>query len=128
MDTQWHYFNEQFPDRGGDHLWIGDWNLVFHFAQSEHAEFRTGFGFNWLSDPIDTNFGFNWTYGADSSPSSPGSSPRRSTWAGWATPGCCTPRTVGVILDRFEVYSGYDYFDMATSASSSLVGGVRLWF
>jgi hypothetical protein len=33
--------------------------------------FRTGLGFNWLDDPIDTNFGFNFTYGADLFPRRP---------------------------------------------------------
>jgi hypothetical protein len=33
-----------------------------------------------------------------------------------------------VIIDRFEVYTGYDYFDIGRTGISSLVAGVRLWF
>ena len=129
MDTQWHYFNEQFPDRGSDHLWIGDWNLVFRFAQSEHAEFRTGFGFNWLNDPTDTNFGFNWTYGADFFPIKPWVFSTSMDLGRLGDAGLFHGRaTVGVILNRFEVYTGYDYFDIGHVGISSLVGGVRLWF
>jgi hypothetical protein len=129
MDTQWHYFNEQFPERGGDHLWLGDWNLVFRFAQSEHAEFRTGFGFNWLNTPADTNFGFNWTYGADFFPAKPWVLSTSFDLGRLGDAGLFHGRaTVGVIVNRFEVYTGYDYFDLGRVGISSLVGGVRVWF
>ena len=129
MDTQLHYFNEQFPDRGGDHLWLGDWNLVFRFAQSEHAEFRTGFGFNWLADSSDTNFGFNWTYGADFYPVKPWILSTSFDLGRLGDVGLFHGRaTVGVIVNRFEVYTGYDYYDIGRVGISSLVGGVRLWF
>jgi len=129
MDTQWHYFNEQLPGRASDHLWIGDWNLVFRFAQSEHVEFRTGFGFNWLNDPLDTNFGFNWTYGADFFPIKPWVFSTSIDLGRLGDAGLFHGRaTVGVILDRFEVYTGYDYYDIGHVDISSLVGGVRVWF
>ena len=88
LDTETSYFQEQLPGDRHDHLWLGDCNVVYRFAQSEHAQFRTGIGFNWMDDPADTDFGFNFTYGPTSSPPNPGSSPRPSTGARWKAPSC----------------------------------------
>jgi hypothetical protein len=36
--------------------------------------------------------------------------------------------TAGVQFHRFEVYTGYDYFDVGSTQINSLIGGVRLWY
>jgi hypothetical protein len=115
IDTQWHYFHQPLPNRSGDPLWVG--------------EFRTGFGVNWLNDPHDTSFGFNWTYGADFFPCSPWIFSSSIDWGILGGAGLFHGRsTIGVIIDRFEVYTGYDYYDLGRSGINSLVAGVRLWF
>ncbi len=70
FDTEWNSFLENTPS-GQDQLWLGDFNAVFRFAQSEHVQFRSGIGFNWLHDDRATDFGFNFTYGADFFPIDP---------------------------------------------------------
>jgi hypothetical protein len=108
---------------------MGDCNVVFRFAQGEHAQFRTGVGFNWLDDPIETNFGFNFTYGADLFP--------RRPWVlsgtiDWGTLGEAElfrfRTTAGVVFHGVEVYTGYEYLDIDTTQMSGLIGGVRIWF
>jgi len=71
LDVEWNRHGEILSDGDTDHLWTGDVNAVFRFAQSEHVEFRSGCGLNWLSDEIGSDYGFNFTYGADIYPVRP---------------------------------------------------------
>ena len=36
--------------------------------------------------------------------------------------------SVGLIINRVEVYSGYEYLDIDNSQINALMGGVRIWF
>jgi hypothetical protein len=129
LDTETSYYQEQLPGGGSDHLWLGDCNLTFRFAQGEHAQFRTGLGFNWLDDPIETDFGFNFTYGADLFPCRPWV---LSATIDWGTLGEAElfrfRTTAGVVLYGVEVYTGYEYLDIDTTQMNGLIGGVRIWF
>ncbi|MGE0374361.1 MAG: hypothetical protein AB7Q45_03010, partial [Planctomycetaceae bacterium] len=58
LDTEWNSWREEIPG-GHDTLWTGDANLTFRFAQSEHAQFYTGLGVNWL-DGGESDVGFNF--------------------------------------------------------------------
>jgi hypothetical protein len=129
LDTQMDYFRETLRNGRHDQLWTGDCNLVFRFAQCDFAEFRAGLGFNWLSDPVRDDFGFNFTYGADVFP--------RRPWVisadlDWGTLGRAElfrfRTTIGVTVQRFEFYTGYEYTDIDRMHLNSLIGGVRVWF
>lgn len=129
VDTGFDYLQEELPGGGHDYLTLGDFNLVYRFAQSEHLQFRAGVGFNWLSDEIDTDFGFNFTYGADFFPIRP--------WVVSATLDLGTlgnaglfhfRTTAGVIIHGCEVYTGYEYHAIGSTRINGLVGGVRVWF
>jgi hypothetical protein len=129
IDAQWHYYEEQLAAGRFDALHLGDVNLVFQIAQSERAMYRTGVGFNWLADSLDTNFGFNFTYAADFFPCKP--------WVLSAEFDAGTlgnthlfhiRTTAGVLWQRIEIYTGFDYLDIGRIDSGSLVAGVRLWF
>ncbi len=129
LDTETDYLREELPSGGVDDLAIGDCNIVFRFAQNEFAQFRAGLGFNWLDDLIETNFGFNFTYGADFFPARP-----------WIVSSAIDLGTLGdadlfrfrltggVVVHRFEVYTGFEYLKIESSEISSLVSGVRVWF
>ena len=114
---------------GRDQLWLGDVNAVLRFAQSEWAEFRTGFGVNWMADSREANFGFNFNYGADIFPYKP--------WVISSTIDAGTlgfaalfrfRSTVGVVVRNVEVYTGYEYLDIERTHTNSLVAGLRFWF
>ncbi len=114
---------------GRDQLWLGDVNAVLRFAQSEWAEFRTGFGVNWLADSREANFGFNFNYEADIFP--------RKPWVISSTIDAGTlgfaalfrfRSTVGVVVRNVEVYTGYEYLDIERTHTNSLVAGLRFWF
>ncbi len=128
LDTEWNYRREALSS-GHDSLWNGDANLVYRFAQSPHGAFYTGLGVNWLSDRFGGNAGFNFTYGADFYPATP--------WVlsgviDWGTLGNATlfhgRATVGVMLKRVEVFTGYDYLKLDGASLSSVVAGLQIHF
>lgn len=129
LDTEMNYYREALPGGFHDHLWLGDCNVVYRFAQSDRAQFRTGIGFNWLDDPVATNYGFNFTYGADFFPRKPWIFSATLDWGNLGSAELFRFRTsAGLIVHRFEIYTGYEYLDIDNSQSGSLVGGVRIWF
>jgi hypothetical protein len=129
LDTEMNYLQERFDGGRYDHLWLGDCNVVYRFAQSERMEWRTGIGFNWLDDPIDTDFGFNFTYGFDIYPIRP---LVLSTELDWGTLGSAEAfhfrTTAGAVIHGLEAYFGYEYRDIDRFHFNGLIAGVRLWF
>ena len=114
---------------GRDALALGDANLVFRFAQSDWAEFRTGLGANWLADGQEGNCGFNFIYAADFFPRKPWviSSVIDVGMLGGA--GLFRFRlTGGAVFHGVEAYTGYEYLDIGRTDSNSLVAGLRFWF
>ncbi|MFH1918872.1 MAG: hypothetical protein ABIP48_03150 [Planctomycetota bacterium] len=129
LDTETSYLEESFPRGGQDELWLGDCNFVYRFAQNEFAQFRTGLGFNWLDDPVDTNYGFNFTYGADLFPRRPWVLSATIDWGTLQRAELFRFRTTaGVLVRGVEVYTGYEYLDIDATQMNGLMGGVRIWF
>jgi hypothetical protein len=128
-DAQWDYLHERRSGGRDDHLQLGDFNVVFRFAQSARALFRTGIGVNWIGDGAGTSFGFNFTYGADFFPAQPWIVSSTIDWGCLGRTDLFRGRvTLGANLGRYEVYTGYEYLDIGRTAMNNLVGGVRLWF
>jgi hypothetical protein len=129
LDADFRLLSEERFPRANDHLWLGDANLLFRFAQDELVQMRTGVGFNYLSDPIDTNFGFNFTYGGDWYFARPWvvSAEFDVGWLGEATV-IHLRGTVGANWRFAEAYLGYDYYDIGRVNMGGMVAGVRLWF
>ena len=129
LDTSLDYRREALDPQRIDDLWTGDVNLVFRFAQSERLMMRTGLGMNWLSDSVDSDFGFNFTYGGDWFPRKPWVI---SSTIDWGTLGHAAlfhgRATVGVNYRRWEVYTGYDYYDVGGAHINGFVTGIRFWY
>ncbi len=129
LDTQMDWLREPGTGPVNDELWLGDCNVVFRFAQSERAQFYSGVGFNWLDDPINTDFGFNFTYGADFFPAKPWVV---SSSIDWGTLGRAEQfrfrTTAGLMINRVEVFAGYEYLDIDRTQLNTYVGGVAVWF
>ncbi len=129
LDMEMNGFHEDLLGTARDELWLGDFNAIYRFAQSERAQFRAGLGMNWLDDPIDTDFGFNFTYGVDFFPARPWILSATLDWGTLGSAELFRFRTsLGLIIDRVEVYSGYEYLDIDDSQTGSLMGGIRVWF
>lgn len=133
LDAAASHFDERRPSASPDSLWVGDFNLVFRFAQAEKAEFRTGVGFNWLNHPDparpQTDFGFNFTYGADFFPRKPWVFSAELDAGNLGRAGLFRFRTTGgILLHGVEAYTGYEYLDIGRGHFNLLLAGVRAWF
>ncbi len=129
LDTQMDWLREPASGSLDDELWLGDCNVVFRFAQSERAQFYSGVGFNWLDDPIDTDFGFNFTYGADFFPVKPWVISSSIDWGSLGRAEQFRFRTTaGLMINRVEVFAGYEYLDIDRTQMNTYVTGVGIWF
>jgi hypothetical protein len=129
IDTSVQYLRERRTGGEFDHLTLGDCNLVYRFAQSPQAQMRIGVGANWLNDATRTDLGFNFTYGGDFFPRKPWGISSAIDWGTLGHAGLFRFRTTaGVIWNRFEAYTGYEYLDIGTTQGNFLIGGVRVWF
>jgi hypothetical protein len=129
IQASWSWLHEELPRRRTDDLFLGDVNLVLRFAQSNWGQFRSGIGFRWLADDRDTDFGFNFTYGADFYPVKP---LVLSTQLDLGTLGEASVvhlrGTLGVNLERVELYGGYDFLKIGGVEVQGPVVGLRFWF
>ena len=129
LDARASHLEERLTGGGRDELWIGDCNAIYRFAQSDWGEFRAGLGINWLNDACRTDLGFNFIYSADFFPVKP--------WVLSATLDAGTlgkaalfrfRGTAGIMVNRFEIFAGYEYSDIERAHWNGLVGGVGVWF
>ncbi|QDT56772.1 hypothetical protein Pan44_48320 [Caulifigura coniformis] len=128
IDASWTNLNERVPG-GRDDMTLGDANVVFRFAQSETALFYTGLGFNWLEDHGDFDAGFNFTYGADWFPAKPLVVSSSIDLGGLGGASFFRSRTtVGALIERFEIYTGFDYLNVEGVDIPTGVAGLRVWY
>lgn len=128
LSSQYNYIELRRNGRREDYQ-LGDFNLLLRFAQSQHAEFRAGAGFNWLQDDRTTDFGFNLNYAADLFPVRPWVLSASFDWGRIRNFDVIRGRTtVGAILGPFETYTGYEYLEFGQGGMHNLVGGIRVWF
>lgn len=129
LDSEFNRWREDLAPNRHDSLWTGDFNVVYRFAQSPKAQMRSGVGFNWLSDTVGSDFGFNFTYGGDWFPRDPWIMSAEIDWGKLGNATLFHGRaTLGVHFHRFEIYTGYDYYDVGNTQINGLVSGLRLWY
>ncbi|MBX3437866.1 MAG: hypothetical protein KF861_10280 [Planctomycetaceae bacterium] len=127
IDTEWNSWSEDV--RGGrETLWTGDANLIFRFAQSEHVQFYTGLGVNWL-DGDDTDLGVNFTYGVDWFPTRP-LVVRSVLDAGSIgdTGLLHSKTTIGVVYKHLELFTGYDVLRIGGTSLHGVMAGFTIWY
>jgi hypothetical protein len=129
FQTSFHAFCEDLHDSRYDHLALGDFNLIYRFAQHPRGQMRMGIGANWLTDPIQTDLGFNFFYGGDFFPHKPWVISAEIDWGTLGHAGLFRFRTTtGLIIRNFEPYIGYEYSDIGTTQDNFFISGVRVWF
>lgn len=125
LDTEFNYRRELTRPGGDDHLWTGDCNLVFRFAQSPKVQMRAGLGFNWLADARDFSTGLNLTYGGDWFVREPWVLSGTIDWGRLGNATLFHGRaTVGVQLRRLEIYTGFDHYGVTGVRLNGLIGGL----
>lgn len=129
FDFQWDSFEEDLGGGFTDELRLTDLNLMFRVAQNEHYLVRAGLGANILDDAFGTDSGFNVTAKADFFPAEP---LVMSAEVDLGTIGQAeyfhAAGRVGLMLDRFELFSGYDYRSIGGVALQGTMFGVQVWF
>lgn len=128
IDSELYYMEEDLGAAGTDHLYRGDANLVYRFAQSSAIQMRTGIGLNWLDIGSDVDTGFNFTYSGDWFPADPWIMSGELDWGRIGEAGIFHGRlTTGIHYHRMEVFTGYDYVDIGDTQIGNFVAGIRLW-
>jgi hypothetical protein len=129
IDTDVSFLEEELASGAHDQLWMGDCNLTYRFSQHEAEMWRIGIGVNWLDDPAHTDCGVNFTLGYDSFPFDPVVISSTIDWGRLGNAELFRFRgSAGIIIHRFETYVGYEYLDISTTQTNSLMAGVRVWF
>ena len=129
IDSEITFRHEKLVEAMSDELWTGDFNVVRAFSQNERLQLRAGLGVNWLEDRVGSDFGFNFTYAGDFFPRDPWIISAEMDWGRLGNASLFHLRsTVGVQFQGFEIYAGYDYFDVGRADSSNVISGIRLWF
>lgn len=128
LDTEWGHRVEEII-RGQDSLWTGDANVVYRFAQGPRGAYYTGLGLNWSADRGQGDIGVNVTYGVDFFPVEPFVLSVSMDWGRLGNASLFHGRaTVGAMLDRVELFTGFDYLNLEGAGLPSFVGGVQITF
>jgi hypothetical protein len=129
FDFHWDSLAEDLPGSGHDELHLGELDVLYRFAESDQSLMRVGLGTVWLGDRYDTDFGVNFTLKADFAPADP------IVLSGELDLGTLgdaqhlhAAGTVGVMLNRCEVYGGYDYRRIGDVEIEGPMVGMRIWF
>jgi hypothetical protein len=129
LDFNWNSYTEELPGGGHDELHVGKLDLMYRIAESDRTVVRVGLGAAWLGDRDDTDWGVNFTLQADLAPADP------FVVSGELDLGTLgdaqhlhAAGTVGVMLNRCEVYGGYDYRRIGDVELEGPMIGLRVWF
>ena len=129
IDAEFNYRQDKRRRLASRRFWNGDVNLVYHLKQIRYVMFRIGAGINWLDDGADTDVGFNTTYGLDVRLKKPW---YLTTYIDYGTLGSDTMLhwhvSGGLDFGRFEVFIGYDFFEIGARERKNILAGVGLWY
>ncbi|WP_425395984.1 hypothetical protein [Aeoliella sp.] len=129
LDFDWDSYSEDLPGGGHDEVHVGEIDVLYRFAESDQALLRAGLGAAWFGDRYDTDFGINFTLKADFAPCDP------FVFSGELDLGTLGDAehlhmagTAGVMLNRCELYGGYDYRRIGDVEIQGPMVGLRFWF
>ena len=129
FDFNWDSYTEDLPGGRHDELHVGEIDMLYRVAETDLALVHVGLGTVWLGDRYDTDFGVNFTLKADFAPSDP------IVLSGELDLGTLgdaehvhAAGTIGVMLNRCELYGGYDYRRIGNATIDGPMIGLRVWF
>jgi len=122
----------KFWERDGDerdHMWIGDFNVVYELFPTEYVRTRAGIGVNWLSDSWGAEAGLNLTLGTElfagpiifSGEADLGTVGDAELFHGRLTASIRRG-------DHMDWFAGYDFLDIGGVEIRGVVAGVRFRF
>ncbi|HUG89645.1 MAG TPA: hypothetical protein VML55_02350 [Planctomycetaceae bacterium] len=129
FDLEWNRRERERPFGRDERLWTGDANVVFQLVNVKMISMRAGGGVAWSSDDDRARTGVNLTYGADFFVSRPWLMTLEVDFGRISGESLTHARgTIGYVMGQFEVYTGWDWFELGDRSSDGLIGGVTLWF
>lgn len=129
FDTEFAYRHDDVRRRGTNHLWTGDFNFIYRFGKIRNAEIRAGLGVNWLTGGNSTEVGFNSTYGVDIYLARPWIISTSFDWGTLGSESLFHFRiTGGLDFGRFEIFAGYDFYEIGNLERKNIVAGLGMWF
>ena len=125
IDTGARIFRES-SDDFRDHLWLGDFNIVYELFPNEFVRTRAGIGFNWLSDAYGSDAGLNLTLGTElfagpiifTGEVDMGTLGDADLFHGRLTAAISNG-------DHVEFFAGYDFLDIGGTEIRGAVAGIR---
>ena len=128
IDTELKLFQER-DGNYRNHLWLGDFNIVYELFPTDRIRPRAGIGINWLADHEGHEAGINLTLGADlkltehfmlSAETDFGTLGNVDNFHGRIT--------VGFTRGPVEWFAGYDHRDIGGVELQGLLAGLRFRF
>lgn len=129
LDFQWNSYREDLGGGVTDELHFSDINFLYRVAEHENYLVRAGLGINILGDAFETDTGINFTARLDVFPVKPIAI---TTEFDLGTIG--DAETIhgairaGVMLNRFELFGGYDYRRIGSIELKGPMAGLQVWF
>lgn len=129
LEASWSRWREDLGAAGTDELDLGEFSLVYRFAQGPRAAFWSGVGLNVLDDRLESDFGVDLTYGAlflagehvtvefDADLGTLGDATLTHLGAG-----------LGWRIERFELFTAFDRWSFDSADLTSYALGLRGWF
>ncbi|MGH7144796.1 MAG: hypothetical protein ACREJ2_11815 [Planctomycetota bacterium] len=129
LDGTWAYLHESRLDGTSDSLQVGEANLDYSVLHAPGAQLRLGGGLTYMEDGPNSATGLDCTASVDIFPFRP---VVVSAVADVGSLGNATyyrlRGQVGVMVNRFEAYAGYDYVSIGGVPIQGPVLGLRVWF
>lgn len=129
IDFKWDSYREDLGGGDSDELHISDLNLMYRLVDSERCLIRAGIGMNFLGDAFGTETGINFTSKVELFPVQP------FVLSGELDLGTIGDAEMfhgalkaGLMLDRFELFGGYDYRDIGGVKLKGPMAGLNIWF
>lgn len=128
LDANFHGLVEPLSDGAVDRATFGNAHVAVRFAQSEQVQFRTGLGYQQFADQYGVEPGIDFLYGFEAQLGAHlilGISGNLGS-AGHAFVGQIRG-SLGVMIDRFEIYAGYDHISIGVVPLGGPTAGIRAW-
>jgi hypothetical protein len=129
FDLEWNYRRTDLARSRHDKLWTGDANFVYQLVNVDMVSMRAGGGIAWLADEDESDVGFNITYGADFWIKQPWLVTLELDFGRVDGNSLTHARgTIGYVWGQWELYTGWDWFEIGHREFDGVIGGVTLWF
>jgi len=114
---------------GRDDFYSGDFNMVYRFGKMRNIQFRTGAGVNWISNDGEFDLGLNSTVGFDLYMVKPWVFSSSLDWGRISSETLLHMRfLVGWNLQKFDLFVGYDFYEIGARERKGIVLGAGFQF